>query len=116
MHVDSTPWGMPQSQREIAPGIVEVATASHGGFVLDKMRAEELGQHLPDYAARIGPHAYLEEDCDWSAAVVVWPDEFPPEAVAYAVGCFRRWCSAPAGFWEGHGARAAAIAEANKVA
>ena len=38
MKLYSTPWGAPQSQKEITPGVIRVDTAGHGGYwVSDEM-------------------------------------------------------------------------------
>ena len=36
--LSSTPWGQPQTRREVAPGISFYSTAGHGGFYF--VRAE----------------------------------------------------------------------------
>ncbi len=74
----NTPWGPAQSQRAIAPGIIEVSTASHGGLALSAARWQELNERLPGLKSFAGP-GWLEEDCDYNLAVLAWPDLWPRE-------------------------------------
>jgi hypothetical protein len=61
---------MIQSERALAPGIITVETAGHGGIKLDRTRNAK----VPEYMRRHG--GWYEEDCEWSIAAVVFPDEF----------------------------------------
>ncbi len=70
-----TPWGPSQTVRELAPGIVDVTTSSHGGLRLSPSRWAELRAHFPRFKSFAGPH-WLEEDCDYMAAVSIWPELF----------------------------------------
>lgn len=104
-----TPWGISQSVRQIARGIVSVTTAGHGGLALSPDRWTYLRGLFPftSYAGE----GWLEEDCDACLALIVWPEAFSPEAVASAVrmvsmydgtsgdyfGGARAWLETPAG-------------------
>lgn len=79
-----TPWGYAQSMKVHAPGIVSVGTASHGGFSLDASRWKEFRAVFPTFHPWAGD-GWLEEDCDWSLAVLLWPDYFSAHEVYYAV-------------------------------
>jgi hypothetical protein len=73
---DATPWGPAQNVDEVAPGIVFVSTASHGGFKLD---AEKLAAVPPAWLAASfnlqGKAGWFEEDCDWCMVGLTFPDE-----------------------------------------
>ena len=52
--LSSTPWGEPQTRREIAPGICFYSTARHGGYHLSPDRFETFRQFFPDYVLWAG--------------------------------------------------------------
>ncbi len=66
----STLWGNPDTAVQILPGIWEVTTPSHGGFVL----SDERQAAMPD-ALRIDG-VFYEEDCDWALVIVGFETEF----------------------------------------
>jgi hypothetical protein len=70
------PWGQSQTVKELAPGIVDTTTASHGGLKLSPARWEKLLEVFPRFQSFAGP-GWLEEDCDYMAAVYIWPELFP---------------------------------------
>lgn len=80
----ATPWGWSQTEREIAPGILKVTTASHGGIQLDATRSKEFRKKLPTAQLFCGGSTWFEEDCDWALIVVAFPQYFLPEQVAAA--------------------------------
>lgn len=87
----SSPWGHIDRQHQIADGIIETETASHGGLWLDDRRlaAVPLAWRL----ARFGPQRtatspWFEEDCDWCFVVLAHPDPFPVEARRKAAETF----------------------------
>lgn len=86
-----TPWGPSQSEKQIAPGLCWFSTAGHGGISLSAERWQDFKRALPKFNG-YAPDGWLEEDCDWAAAAIVWPDDFQPDAVRAAVetvaGCF----------------------------
>ncbi len=65
-----TPWGTAQHEVTIAPGIVQVDTASHGGIHLDAA----LNRKVHKAWRRDG--GWYEEDCDWSIVAVTFPEHF----------------------------------------
>ena len=71
MSID-TPWGVADTVRVVALGIIWYSTSSHGGYGIDQERWAELRQVLPGFQPWAGD-GWLEEDCDWVAAVAVWP-------------------------------------------
>ena len=70
-----SPWDAIQTIHVLAPGIVQVSTASHGGIWLDPARWAEFEATFPGYKPWAGA-PWLEEDCDAAAAALVWPEVF----------------------------------------
>lgn len=81
----NTPWGRTQTKREIALGIVRVSTSSHGGFVLNDERMAEFHGRLTINFQSWAGYAYLEEDYDWCAVALAFPEFFSEEDIYYAV-------------------------------
>lgn len=80
---EETPWGPAQHVKEVAPGIVAISTAGHGGYWLSPERMKEFNKVLPGVHPWLGNGGeaglWLEEDCDWALAVLVWPALFKPD-------------------------------------
>lgn len=80
-----SPWGTIQECREIAPGILSVSTAGHGGIKLDRRR----NAAMPAPYRRAG--GWYEEDCEWCLVAITFPAELlgqggdPTEALAEAL-------------------------------
>lgn len=74
----NSPWGPVQYRRMMAPGVVFVETASHGGAFV----TEEAQQQIPE-AIRSADRFY-EEDCEIAAVIVTWPAHFTDQCVAAA--------------------------------
>jgi hypothetical protein len=66
----SSPWGPVDQVETLAPGLHDVGTASHGGFLL----SPEMNARVPE-ALRLESGAY-EEDCDWARVVVAFGAEY----------------------------------------
>lgn len=70
MSPNTTPWGKPESCRTLCPGVFQVATAGHGGIMVDRKVTDI---YLSPSARKIGfcDGAYLcfEEDCDAPVAL-----------------------------------------------
>ena len=79
-----TPWGPSQHQHQIADGIVQVSTASHGGILLSNERNTKLRKTFPDFTNWAGGNAY-EEDCDVSVVILAFPECFDDAAIREAV-------------------------------
>lgn len=79
-----TPWGNPQQQEEISPDIGWYSTAGHGGYWISEKYWKELLEQWPNFNSFTGAQ-WLEEDCDWFAPLVLWPDFFPKDQVKIAV-------------------------------
>lgn len=80
----TTPWGAAQQRETLAPGIVSVSTAGHGGIWLSPDRARELVKRFPGFVPFTGHGNWLEEDCDWAIAAIAWPEAFDAENLAIA--------------------------------
>jgi len=65
-----TPWGTSQLVKEVAPGIQEVSTGSHGGYKLDRKRNAQ----VPEVFRR--PGGWYEEDCEAAIVILTFPEVF----------------------------------------
>ncbi|MBU3993522.1 MAG: hypothetical protein KKA12_13390 [Alphaproteobacteria bacterium] len=79
----STPWGMAQSSKIYADGVVFHSTASHGGIKLDRARNAAMPAML-----RVASGWY-EEDCEWSKVAIGLPDLFTDYERRHADRTFR---------------------------
>ena len=79
-----TPWGKPDSIREIAPGIVRFDTPSHGGYWLSPERVAEMPKPLREFKPFAGANWY-EEDADWAIVCLAFPQHFPDDAIFAAL-------------------------------
>jgi hypothetical protein len=66
---------MIQTVHEVAPGIVQVSTAGHGGYWLSPERRADMPAQYRDIRTFAGGPWY-EEDCDWSLVVLSFPEHF----------------------------------------
>jgi Domain of unknown function (DUF7007) len=80
-----SPWGPVQDEREVAPGITSVSTASHGGFKLNR----HLNEGVPDYMRE--PSGWYEEDVDWAVVATVYPGAFSEADQRHARDTLRNW-------------------------
>lgn len=85
-----TPWGKAQTVTTVAPGIVVVDTAGHGGVKLDRKRNAKIPM-----AARLHGGWY-EEDCEALIPLLVFYDEMkstiaPSATRAKLAESLRRW-------------------------
>jgi len=67
----TSPWGRPDSQTQIAEGIISLSTPSHGGIYLSQARYEALPIALQ--CNRYGGSTFFEEDCE-AAIIHLWFD------------------------------------------
>lgn len=58
-----TPWGDAQTIEDVAPGIIQVTTASHGGMLIDLARHAGIPEYLQGLN-RFGGGNWYEEDCE----------------------------------------------------
>ena len=79
-----SPWGIVDGSHEIATGIVEVSTPSHGGIKLAPRRQTEILRRFPAFRTFAGGSWY-EEDCDACLVVIAFWEHFTPSALRGAV-------------------------------
>ena len=80
----TSPWGQVQRACELAPGIHQLSTASHGGVWLSSSRVVALKKAFPGFAPFAG-WPWLEEDCDACLIPLAWPEVVSASAVREAV-------------------------------
>lgn len=68
-----TPWGSAQSRQELAPGVVAISTARHGGVWISKQRQQQMPPALTKVAVPTRP-AFYEEDIAYAAVLLAFPD------------------------------------------
>ena len=85
-----SPWGAVQHAREIAPGIVSLSTAGHGGMVLSPERRAAMPPALRAFAPFAG-EGWYEEDCDVAVVMMAFPEAFEVSQVWEAVDMARGW-------------------------
>ena len=78
----SSPWGAIQSARQIATGIWEVSTASHGGIILSQERYDALPAALQ--VNRYGGGVAFEEDCEAFIPFAYYRDDIARHDAAMA--------------------------------
>jgi hypothetical protein len=79
-----TPWGSPQTQKEYAPGLVLVTTASHGGFFVSDEMLAKMPVDCREARTYAGKNWY-EEDCDYATVVLAFPEFFSETDYYFAV-------------------------------
>jgi len=80
-----TPWGPSQTQKTLAPGIIDVTTAGHGGIHVEK----DLNKLIPEYMRTTD--GWYEEDVDWSIVATVFPQAFTKEMRDRAKEILKHW-------------------------
>lgn len=80
-----TPWGYADDARDIAEGITRVSTPSHGGFILTEARMAEFNARLTIHFQPFAGYGYFEEDCDWSAVALAFPEYFTDQQLRDAI-------------------------------
>lgn len=72
-----TPWGPPQDVDIIAPGIVSISTAGHGGIWLSPERSKKIPLKVKRKTfCQNGLNGWYEEDCDAQLVSAYFPEEF----------------------------------------
>jgi hypothetical protein len=80
----SSPWGHVQDCTQVAPEIIRVSTASHGGYHCTgaaQKRIEALFPGFTPYAGR----GWYEEDCDWAIVALAHRAYFEDRSVYHAL-------------------------------
>ncbi len=75
-----SPWGPVQDSTELADGIVEVSTASHGGIWLSAYRQREIGPYQGNFLNSL---EWWEEDCDWAVPYAFFSRDIRERGAAY---------------------------------
>lgn len=84
-HPAETPWGPAQSWTHLADGIDSYSTASHGGIRLSGDALDRFYATFPTFRTFAGPRDWFEEDEDWSAVCILFPDAFLAQDIYHAV-------------------------------
>lgn len=80
-----TPWGVAQWIEEKALGIMQVSTAGHGGYKLDRQRNAQVHQAW----RRKG--GWYEEDCEWAIVVFTFRALYTEDQVNLAIDALKNW-------------------------
>lgn len=87
-----TPWGAPQHQESVAPGVTRVSTAGHGGYHVDASAVATMRPALAAFATFAGGDGcggrWFEEDEDWCVVALAFPHLFNPYQVWCALQTF----------------------------
>lgn len=83
--IQTSMWGQVQHCVKLAEGIWAVSTAGHGGYVLSSDRAKEFKKRMPKFNSSYSSSREFEEDCDWQAVVLAFPEEFEAKHVERVV-------------------------------
>lgn len=78
-----TPWGLVQGIKVLAPGLVSVWTASHGGIWVAPQLRERIEGHKRT--------AFYEEDCEWAKVHAAYPSAFPDECAKHGPETLKRY-------------------------
>jgi hypothetical protein len=81
--ITSSPWGRPQSQRVLAPGIVQVSCEGHGGILVSPERFVQMPACFQLDAGADG--CWYEEECAAYMVYLAFPQDFSDQAIWYAV-------------------------------
>lgn len=88
-HPTTSPWGVPDTITEVAPGILFYSTPSHGGYWLSDARIASMPKPLREFVPFGGPQAgpgrWFEEDCDWAVVALAFPQFFKPDDIDAAL-------------------------------
>jgi len=69
-----TPWEESQTVKQLAPGVLVVSTAGHGGLMLKAEAFDTLPPHIQKAAMRFGEYFCYEEDCAYGLVMEARPD------------------------------------------
>lgn len=77
---DWSPWGSIHRMDAKGEQILEITTASHGGYWLNDEAWAMVKREFPGFRAFAG-EPWLEEDMDVTVAILLWPQLHKPETV-----------------------------------
>lgn len=78
-------WGKVDYCKQVAEGIWFVSTPGHGGYVLSHEREQQFRRIMPKWCSAYSTTREFEEDCDWVAVVLAFPECFANDHVGKAV-------------------------------
>lgn len=96
-----TPWGRSQTQKKIAPGIMEYSTAGHGGFAVADTVAMQMPEPLRSIGFRSAGRWWFEEDVDWVAVPLAFPQYFDEKTLQAAEKSLKNWNPEAWEAWKG---------------
>jgi hypothetical protein len=70
----NTPWEESQTVKRLAPGVLVVSTAGHGGLMLKAEAFQTLPAHIQKAGMRFGEYLCYEEDCAYGLVMEFRPD------------------------------------------
>lgn len=80
-----TPWGMSDSSKRYARGVVSYTTPGHGGFHLSKTMNSLV------HSAWRKANGWYEEDCEWAIVALTFPHLFRAPEIAAARSTAKSW-------------------------
>lgn len=78
----NSPWGAIQTMTEVAPGILQVTTPSHGGLYVTADLVAQMPEHLRETPYSSG--GWFEEDVDWALVALAFPQHFTAQMILAA--------------------------------
>ena len=88
----NTPWGTADHVEELADGIIQVGTPTHGGIgVKHEVAAKRLSAAARTEAIDQYDHLWFEEDCDWAIVCHEIPELFSKQHREMAARSLARW-------------------------
>lgn len=82
-----SPWGSVQSCHTLAPGIVSVSTAGHGGIWISRGREAQIPANVRAIARQYAPAQWYEEDCDVTIVALWFAAELEPTEPKFVFHC-----------------------------
>ena len=89
-----SPWGKIDSRRNISDDIIEVTTASHGGFGVTGKAMQNIIQTFPSVKESVGVKNgvnWFEEDCAYAFVILANKDCFPQKDIEAAESSMKSW-------------------------
>lgn len=78
----STPWGLSDSSKKYAPGIIFYSTPSHGGFHVSAKKFASMPAALKKLA--YPREGWFEEDAAWAAVALAFREHFTHDEIVNA--------------------------------
>jgi len=89
-----TPWGKPESSKELAAGVILYSTKTHGGYWLSKPNEQRRRDRFPEFRTSAGGPWY-EEDQDAVIVALTFPELFSGDPIRNAVRAVRAFAAKP---------------------